>query len=157
MERFNPDSCTFFTLVGEMGFAFHEMYAVSGLSWGNLPYEERFPLLSDLARLKKACPSVYETYWELLCHYHICLDSHKESVRHRGVGHLAWAFYLFPNIKGEGVPMRRRPRTKEDITHALPVKDRTWASESYEGDFLPGTVFRSYHYWAARPLSNHAL
>ncbi|ONK77510.1 uncharacterized protein A4U43_C02F7330 [Asparagus officinalis] len=41
LERYNPDSCTFFTLVGELGFALHEMHAVSGLSFGQMPYEVR--------------------------------------------------------------------------------------------------------------------
>jgi len=30
LERYNPETCMFFTPVGEMGFALHEMYEVSG-------------------------------------------------------------------------------------------------------------------------------
>lgn len=74
LERFNLDSCTFFTPVGELGLEFHEMYAVSGLSWGNIPYEERYPPLSELKELWDHHVGVYEMYWELFCHFHICLD-----------------------------------------------------------------------------------
>jgi len=38
LERYNPETCTFFTPVGEMGFALHEMYEVSGLAMGDIPY-----------------------------------------------------------------------------------------------------------------------
>ena len=34
LEKYNPDSCTFFTPVGELGFALHEMHEVSGLVLG---------------------------------------------------------------------------------------------------------------------------
>src|SRR3954463_5290309 len=51
----------------------------------------------------------------------------------------------------------RPPRTEEDITRTLFAKDRTRVSKSNEGDFLLGTVFHSYHYWAAKPLSDRAL
>jgi len=33
-DKYNPESCTFFTLIGEMGFALHEMFKVSRLSMG---------------------------------------------------------------------------------------------------------------------------
>jgi len=34
----------FFTPIGEIGFAFHEMYKVSGLAIEDIPYEEYVPL-----------------------------------------------------------------------------------------------------------------
>jgi len=40
LERYNPKTCTFFTPVKEMGLALHEMYEVSGLVMGDIPYEE---------------------------------------------------------------------------------------------------------------------
>ena len=40
LEKYNLDSCTFFTLVGEMGFALHERCEVSGLPMGDSPFEE---------------------------------------------------------------------------------------------------------------------
>ena len=37
LERYNPLTGTFFTPVGEMGLALHELYEVSGLAMGILP------------------------------------------------------------------------------------------------------------------------
>ena len=62
LEKYNPDTCTFFTLVGEMGFALHEMFEVSGLSMGNLPYEEYISGTKELHLLKRDAPQEYQTY-----------------------------------------------------------------------------------------------
>jgi len=43
LEWYNPATCTFFTPIGEMGLALHEMYEVSGLIIGDAPYEEYVP------------------------------------------------------------------------------------------------------------------
>lgn len=42
-ERYNPDTCTFFTPVGEMGILPWEMQRVFGLHVGAFPYEEHVP------------------------------------------------------------------------------------------------------------------
>ena len=47
LEKYNPATCTFFTPVGKMGFALHEMFEVSGLSMGELPYEEYILILKN--------------------------------------------------------------------------------------------------------------
>ena len=65
LKLYNPDTCTFFTQSRELGFAFHEMYEVSGLQMGELPYEEYILGTEELHVLKKEAPRVYETYWEL--------------------------------------------------------------------------------------------
>ena len=39
LERYNPETCTFFTPVREMGFTLRKMYKVSGLVMGDAPYE----------------------------------------------------------------------------------------------------------------------
>ena len=39
LERYNLETCTFFTPVREMGFALHEMYEVSELAMEDIPYE----------------------------------------------------------------------------------------------------------------------
>ena len=39
LERYNSLTGTFFTPVGEMGLALHELYEVSGLASGDIPYE----------------------------------------------------------------------------------------------------------------------
>ena len=40
LEHYNHLTGTFFTPVGEMGLALHELYEVSGLVMGDAPYEE---------------------------------------------------------------------------------------------------------------------
>ena len=67
LEKYNPDTCTFFALAEEMEFVVHEMFEVSGLSMGDLPYEEYISDTEELHLLKKDAPQVYETYWEVLC------------------------------------------------------------------------------------------
>jgi len=62
----------FITSLGEMGFALHEMFEVSGLSMENLPYKEYIPGTEELHLLKRGAPQVYEIYWEVLYHFHIC-------------------------------------------------------------------------------------
>ena len=48
------------------------MFEVSGLSMGDLPYEEYIPSTEELHLLKRDAPRVYEIYWEVLCHFHVC-------------------------------------------------------------------------------------
>ena len=74
LEMYNPSTTTFFTLSGELGFALHEMFEVSGLSMGEVPYEEYVLGAEELHILRRDAPQIYETYWELLFHYHICLQ-----------------------------------------------------------------------------------
>jgi len=62
LERYNPEICMFFTPIGKMGLALHEMYRVSGLMIGDAPYEEYIPSTEELYLLKKSDPLVYETY-----------------------------------------------------------------------------------------------
>ena len=59
-----------------MGHALHEMYKVSRQMIGDAPYEEYVPLIEKLHLLKKSDPLVYETYWEVLCHFHAVSYTH---------------------------------------------------------------------------------
>jgi len=77
VERFNPHSRTFFTPVGEMGLPLHEMWEVSKLPMGSMPYEEYFPTNQELRQLAKDSPELYEVYQELMCHFYICMDIHR--------------------------------------------------------------------------------
>ena len=90
---YNPDIATFFTPSRELGFALHEMYEVSGLSMGEVPYEEYVPGAEKLQILRRDGVEIYDTYWELLCHFHICL--HLTGACSRGVKQTCWANYLF--------------------------------------------------------------
>lgn len=125
LERYKSDLCTFYTPIGELGLALHEMQVVSGLSWGNIPYEERYLPLLELNELKRKNIEMYEIYWELLCHFYICLDSQKGSSRSKGIGYLSWASYLCPHVKGTRNVERLSARTIEKIEHQLPDVDRS--------------------------------
>jgi len=70
LEHYNPWTCTFFTLVKEMGLALHKLCEVTGLVIGDAPNEEYISTTEELYLLKKDNPQVYETYWEVLCHFH---------------------------------------------------------------------------------------
>jgi len=91
LELYNLDTCTFFTPSGELGFALHEMYEVSGLPMGEMPYEEYISGTEELHVLKEA-PQVCETCWELLCHYYIC--AHITGLRAGDVKQMSRASYL---------------------------------------------------------------
>ena len=80
LKRYNPWTCTFYTPVGEIGFALHELYEVSGLVVGDVPYEEYVPTTEELHLLKKDAPQIYEIYLEVLCHFHICGDAHRLEI-----------------------------------------------------------------------------
>jgi len=83
LEYYNPLTGIFFTPAGEMGLALHELYEVSGLVMGDASYEEYVPTSEELYLLRKEDPQVYETYWKVLCHFHIC--GQISSWRNRGV------------------------------------------------------------------------
>ena len=53
--------------------ALHEMWEISALPMGSLPYEEYFPCEAELALLEQE-PALFETYRELMCHFYICLN-----------------------------------------------------------------------------------
>ena len=77
-----------------MGLALHEIYEVSGLMIRDAPYEEYVSSTEELHLLKKSDPLVYETYWEVLCHFHIC--GQVTGWRSGRIKQILWANYLFP-------------------------------------------------------------
>jgi len=87
LECYNPGICTFVTPVKEIGFALHEMYEVSGLVTGDIPYEEYVPSAEELHLMEDSALLVYATYWEVLCHFHICAEI--TGWRSRGVKQMA--------------------------------------------------------------------
>ena len=76
LELYSPSTGTFFTHVGELGMALHEVWEISALQMGSLPYKEYLPCEAELALLEKHKPSLFETYGELMFHFYICLDVH---------------------------------------------------------------------------------
>jgi len=97
-KLYYPATGTFFTPVGELGMALHEMWEVSALPMGSLPYEEYFTYEAELTLLEKQKPTLFETYWELMCHFYICSSMH---MSHKGASSSSksWGNYLFPNLK----------------------------------------------------------
>lgn len=83
LERCTTQSKTFFTPIGELGFALYEMFEVSLLSIEKLPNEEIAPTTEELQRIKCQDPQVHETYWEVMCCFYICQEV--SDTRHRGV------------------------------------------------------------------------
>lgn len=75
LEFYNLEMGTFFTLIGEISLAFHEVYEISGLPMGKIRYEEYIPTKGELHLLRARDALAYDTYWELLCHYHICVQT----------------------------------------------------------------------------------
>jgi len=77
--------------------ALHEMWEVSALPMGSLPYEEYFPYEAELALLEKQEPTMFETYRELKCHFYICSDMHGNYKE--GSNSKSWGDYLFANLE----------------------------------------------------------
>ena len=75
-----------------MGFTLHEMYEVSGLANGDIPYEECVPSAEKLHLREESTPLVYVTYWEMLYHFHICAEL--TALRSEWVKQMAWTDYL---------------------------------------------------------------
>lgn len=69
LEIYNFKSEMFFTPIGELNFALHEMFEVLLLSMGELPYKEMVSTLEKLRQMRTEDPQVYETYWEVMCHF----------------------------------------------------------------------------------------
>jgi len=73
---------------------------VSKLPTGFLPYEKYFLCTQELEEVGIQDKALYETYLELMCHFHIYLDAH--NIRGNVNGLKRWEDYLFPSL--ESVP-----------------------------------------------------
>ena len=134
LEKYNPDSCTFFTPAGELGFALHEMQAVSGLSLGKMPYDEFIPTTEELSLLKVTHPEIYATFWELMCHFHICAQVF--GMRGGGIMHTTWADYLFQNLNRKDVAVSRVAVVSfKDAQARIKAPGATYKTEHAEDDF----------------------
>jgi len=115
-ELYCPASGTFFTPIHELALALPEMWEVSNLPKGSLPYEKYFPRMVELEQLEKEDPVLFETYRELVCHFYIRLDVH--NARGNVSGLKVWADYVFPIL--EDAPEKNQfPVTDEDITRVM--------------------------------------
>ena len=100
-----------------MGLALHEMYEVSGLVIGDAPYEEYVSSTKELHLLKKSDPLVYETYWEVLCHFHMYRQV--TGWRSGRVKQMSWVNYLFPRVNKTDPMTRLTPNTDEEIIERI--------------------------------------
>jgi hypothetical protein len=166
LELYNPDSCTFFTPHGELGLALHEMHEVSGLSMGEVPYEEYVPRHQELKLLEQTHPAIVETYWEVICHYHICMQVFgsvdKKGVKKRSspsISHKLWADYLFKNLesrRGRVAPLDHLPHEAVEA-RSFAAGQIDYTADSDECGFKAGDKFESFHLQAEQPISDKAL
>jgi len=138
-----------------MGLAFHEMYEVSGLVIGDDLYEEYVPSIEELHLLKKSAPLVYETYWEVLCHFHICRQV--TGWRSEGVKQMPWASYLFPGVNKTDLMTWLAPSNDEEIIERISASTNSYTTKSNEDTFKPDTIFECFHHQVKVPMSDRAL
>jgi len=79
-----PATGTFFTTVGKLRLALHEMWEISNLPMGSMSYEEYFPCTIKLKKMEKDDPEMFETYQKLMCHFYICMDIHNAVAMQTG-------------------------------------------------------------------------
>lgn len=145
LELYNPDTCTFFTPCGEFGLALHKMY------------EEYVSIGEELHLLSSQYPLIYDTYWKLLYHYHIC--AHITQIRNNGIKQKAWADYLFPNFIEDNSDFScLLVISEKEIEERISCFDmNAYVTESNEDVFKAGISFDSFHYQAKYWLSDSAL
>jgi len=106
--------------------------------------------------MKRDAPRVYETYWEVLCHFHICAQV--TGWRSGVVKQMSWANYLFCGL-GENLSLISRLATNTDaeITERISKSVTSYTTQSNEDTFKPDIVFNSFHHQARIPISDRAL
>src|SRR3954463_6316888 len=149
LEQYNPETCTFFTPVGEIGISPWEMQHVSGLPAGEFPYEEHVPPSAKLELLKMRDPELYSTYWEVLCHFFICRESKGRG--RGGVVFSTWAVYLFPGIGadqvGELTVLSKLEARKPALESKVTLKEPVAVSSSRAPP-------RNFCYFGRRPMTS---
>jgi len=99
---------------------------------------------------------VYETYCEVLYHFHIC--GQISYWRNRGVKQMSWASYLFNDINEKDSPVTNlAPCTDEEIVERINASTSSYTTELNEDTLRPNTVFESFHHQAQVPISDWAL
>jgi len=156
LELYCPASGTFFTPVGELGMALHEMWEISALPFGSLPYEEYFPCEAELALLEKQEPALLETYRELMCHLHICSSIHTGG-KSSSKSLKSWGNYLFPDMKSAPEAAHCGVAEGDILARMEAHAEKDIVVTEDDGPFEEGDVLRSFHHQARRPMSRKAL
>ena len=90
----------------------------------------------------KNAPLVYETYWEVFCHFHICAQT--TGLRDVGIKKMSWASYLFQVLGAKIGPVSRlTPSTDAEIEERIDASASSHTTESNEDTFNPDMVFES--------------
>jgi len=77
---------------------------------------------------------VYETYWEVLCHFHICGQT--TVWRNRGVKQMSWASHHFHDINEKSSPViSLAPCTNKEIVDRISTSTSSYTTESNEDTF----------------------
>jgi len=114
---------------------------------GQLPYEEYVLATEELHVLQKEAPQVYKTYWELLCHFHICAQI--TGLKVGGVKQMSCANYLFQDLgNNTGLVSRLAASTDEEINEIIFAVVSSYTTKSNEDTFKLDTVFESFHHQA---------
>ena len=128
------------------------MYEVLGLVIGDVPYEEYVPTYEELHLLRKEDPQMYETYWKVLCHFHIC--GQISTWRNMGVKQMSWASYLFNGVNEKDNPVTSlAPCTDEKNAKRINTSTSSYTTELNEDTFKPNTIFESFHHQAWVPMT----
>jgi hypothetical protein len=152
-----PSTGTFFMPVGELGLAMHEMWEISRLPMGAYPYEEYVPCNEEIKELSAKHGVMYDTYRELMCHFHICLNMNRTRGHNNGLKQ--WAEHLFVNLDNNSSEVRIR--VADDVSIIAKRLENSqftdFILEEDQGGHFKGEVFRSYHHQARVVLSRRAV
>ena len=142
LELYCPATGTFFTPVGELGLALHEMWDISRLPMGSYPYEEFFPCSGHLKKLSTKSPEVFDVFRELTNHFQICIDLHNQG-RGSCNGMKMWADYLFTNLDDaeEEIRVLSTISMEEVASRMEEAGRRDLTLEENEGEYRKGETF----------------
>ena len=83
---------------------------------------------------------VYETYWEVLCHFHICSQTTRLKVG--GVKQISWVNYLFQGLGDKiGLVSQWAANTNAEIKKRIHALASSYTTESDENTFKRDTIF----------------
>ncbi|XP_020263338.1 uncharacterized protein LOC109839321 [Asparagus officinalis] len=161
LETYIPESNTFLTSGGELGLALHEMHQVSGLPIGDCPYQEYFPSNLQLERLKKDTLDMYDTLWDLTCHYYTSLVKvTPRAKRKKQISLKQFAVYLFQNLEStSGEHICELDVLTPSAANELMEKAEacSYMTASVEGAFPAGTKFRTFLRHAQKSIEPRTL
>ena len=122
---------------------------------GDLPYAAYILSTEELHLLKRNAPPVYDTYWKIICHFHICAQV--TGWRFGGVKKMSWANNFFCLGEKSGSVSQLTGDTDAEIIERISKLVTSYTTESNKDTFKPDTVFDNFHHQAKIPISDRAL